>query len=174
MDSLNTSFSSEEYVDDAVYDAWSDDATYEEYVASWPRPQRGPRPPAKLIWAPPIKKPTPLSPGILKSYETYKEELAASSEKKAVLEAALAALSIKIGESDSTPVSKWSTGRNTIKQNLVKRLLAEQDEIAKKKEAAEKHHTSLITASTVTMNMVESHKSYVEFIEEYEKIKAAW
>ena len=169
MDSLNTSFTSEEYFDDAA-----SDVSQEEYVASWPRPLRGPRPPAKLIWAPPIKKLAPLPASILKSYETYKEELTASSEKKAVLEAALSELSTKIGESDATPVSKWSTGRNTIKQNLVKRLRAEQDEIAKKKEAAEKHHTTLITASTVTMNLVESHKSYAEFIEEYEKIKAAW
>lgn len=172
MDSLNSSFESvvsdtSDVIDWSIYE---EDAYENTYVGAWPQPESSPRPPSRLLWAPPVKMPAPLPGYVLERHESYKIQIAAALAKKSAADTALQALTTQLGDADTGPTPKWGT-RNTTKQNLAKRLRAELEAMTKKREEASNEYNTLLTDSTITQQLVTSHESFVAFVEDYEKTK---
>ena len=61
MDSLNSSFESivSDTTDVIDWSIYEEDAYENKYVGAWPQPEKSPKPPSKLLWAPPVKMPAP-------------------------------------------------------------------------------------------------------------------
>lgn len=176
MDSLNSSFESTttDVTDVMNWSIYEEDAYENTYVPEWPQPLRCPKPPPTLLWAPPVKMPAPLPGYVLERHEEFKTQLANALSKKTTMDASLLTLTTQLGEVDiGAAAPKWGS-RNTTKQNLAKRLRAELEELTKKRDAAESEYNTLLTASTVTRNLVTSHESLVAFVEDYEKTKVSY
>jgi hypothetical protein len=176
MDSLNSSF--ESYASDVSdvmdWNIYEEDAYENSYVPAWPQPARCPKPPSTLLWAPPVKMPAPLPGYVLERNEEFKIQITNALTKKTEMDTSLLALTTQLGEVDTgANAPKWGS-RNTTKQNLAKRLRIELEELTKKRDAAESEYNTLLTASTITRNLVTSHESLVAFVEDYEKTKAPY
>jgi len=173
--SLNNSFTSDSDIsfnpEDVLDISFNSCDSFEEYEYAWPR-QEMKYPPKKLMYTPPVRMPLPLSEEIIMSFETYKVKCAAALLLKQKADEEIAKITGELEKCDITSGPKWS--RNSTKTSQADRLRREVDAATKVRDEREKEYNAIVSASTVTNDLVTSHAAFVEFVKEYEKLKAIW
>jgi len=172
---LDYSFTSESDIsfspEDALDTSFNSCDFYEEYEYAWPR-QEMKYPPKKLMYTPPVRMPLPLSEEIIISFETYKSKIAAALLLKQKADEEIAKITGELEKCDTSSAPKWS--RNSSKASQADRLRRELTAATKLRDEREKEYNDIVSASTVTNDLVTSHAAFVDFVKEYEKVKAIW
>jgi hypothetical protein len=106
------------------------------------------------------------------SFETYKGKIAAALLLKQKADEEIAKITGELEKCDTSSGPKWS--RNSSKASQADRLRRELTAATKVRDEREKEYNDIVSASTVTNDLVTSHAAFVDFVKEYEKVKAIW